>query len=473
MKRTISKLISLLTLAFLLCAVAAAQTKVPVATSGLKIPAYKKVALKNGLTVLLMERHQVPLISLNYVVRSGSAADPKGKEGVAMSAAALLRKGTKTRSADQISQQLDFIGGSFAASAGPDYSAGRAEFMKKDITQGLELVADLLTNATFPQDEVKKFTSQRIDGVRAAKDRAQGVIPQYFDAFLFGSHPYARPVGGDEKSLAAITRDDIASFYQSSYAPGNTILAVVGDFNAAEMEKMISDRFAAWSAKGAAPAAVPAPVPVTGKRLLLVDKPDSTQTYFMIGNTGISRTNPDRVAIEIVNTLFGGRFTSMINSALRIRSGLTYGAHSEFDMMKQPGPFYISTYTRNESTEKAIDMTLDVLRQLHEKGITEEELKSAKEYIKGTLPPQRLETNDQLAALLTELQFYGLSDSEINDYYAKVDAMTLADSQRIIKQYFPQENLVFVLIGKAGDIGSVAKKYAPEMKSKSISEPGF
>ena len=474
MKKTIVQFSSLLMLVVVMCGAASAQAT-PAAKSGagLRMPPYRKVALKNGMTVLLMERRQVPLLSLNYIVRAGSVSDPKGKEGLASATAALLRKGTKTRTAEQISQQLDFIGASFTTFANADLSGGRAEFMKKDIAKGLELFADLLLNPTFPQDEVKKLIAQRVDGVRAAKDRAQGVIPEYYHAFLFGGHPYGRPVGGDERSLTAITRDDIAAFYQSGYAPGNMILAVVGDFNAAEMEKMISDRLGNWTVKGAAPAAIPAPQMASGKRLLLVDKPDSTQTYYMIGNTGVARTNDDRVGIEIVNTLFGGRFTSMINSALRIKSGLTYGARSEFEMMKAPGAFYISTYTRNESTEKAIDMTLDVLRQLHEKGITEEELRSAKEYIKGTLPPQRLETNDQLAALLTELQFYGLSDAEINDYYAKVDAMTLADSRRIIKQYFPLENLAFVLVGKASDIGTVAKKYAPEVKTKSIVEPGF
>lgn len=448
----------------------AAETK---STTGLKLPQYKKVTLKNGMTVLLMERHQVPLVSINYVVRAGSVADPAGKEGVASVTAALLRKGTKTRTADQVSQELDFMGGSFSTSANADLSVGRAEFMKKDVGKGLDLVADLLQNATFPEQELKKLAAQRIDGVRSAKDRAEAVMPEYYNAFLFGGHPYARPVGGDEKSLAAISRDDVVRFYQSSYAPANVILAVVGDFDNVQMEKLVSERFAGWSTKSVPQATIPPPQTVTGKRLLLVDKPDSTQTFYMIGNTGVARTNSDRVGIDVVNTLFGGRFTSMLNSALRIKSGLTYGARSDFEMMKAPGAFYMYSYTRNETTEKALDMTLEVLKGLHEKGISEEELNSAKAYIKGTFPPQRLETSDQLAALLTELQFYGLSDAEINDYYPKVDALSLADTNRIIKQHFPEQNLAFVLIGKSSDIASLAKKYAADMKTKSIAEPGY
>lgn len=462
-----------LTAALLLISLGTAAAQAAKPSTGLKLPPYKKVMLKNGMTVLLMERHEVPLVSMNYIVRAGSAADPGGKEGLASVTAALLRKGTKTRTADQVSQELDFVGGNFSTLANADLSGGRAEFMKKDIARGIELLADLLQNATFPQDEVKKLLAQRIDGVRSAKDRAQAVIPEYFNAFLFGAHPYARPVGGDEKSLAAITREDILRFYQGGYAPANVILAVVGDFNTAEMEKLVTERFGAWAGKAEPAPAPAAPKAITGKHLLLVDKPDSTQTYYMIGNTGVARTNPDRVGIEVVNTLFGGRFTSMLNSALRIKSGLTYGARSDFEMMKVPGAFYMFSYTRNETTEKALDMTLDVLRQLHENGITEEELNSAKTYIKGTFPPQRLETSDQLAGVLTELRFYGLSDAEINDYYAKVDAMTLPEAQRIIKQYFPRENLAFVLIGKSADIVTLAKKYAGDVKTKSIAEPGF
>lgn len=458
----------------LLAAFACAAQTAPASNGGVKLAPYKKVVLKNGMTVLLMEQHKVPLVSLNYIVRSGAVTDPAGKEGIASLTAGLLRKGTTTRTADQVSESLDFIGASYSAGASLDYSSGRAEFMKKDAVNGLDIVADLLMNPVFPEAEVKKMLAQRVDGIKAGKDQAQRVISEYYYSYLFGAHPYGRPTNGDEKSLASITRDDVLKFHQAAYIPANTILAVVGDFNMAEMEQMINRQFGAWTSPNKpAPVNIPAPKPVVGKHLMLIDKPDSTQTYYMVGNVGVSRTNPDRVGIEVVNVLFGGRFTSLINTALRIKNGLTYGAMSDFDMRKAAGPFFISTYTKNATTEKALDMTLDVLKQFREKGITEEDLNSAKAYIKGTLPPQMLETSDQLAAVLTQLHFYGLPDSEINDYYAKVDALTLADTKRIITTYFPEENLSFVLIGKASEIGPVAKKYAADMKSKSITEPGF
>lgn len=438
----------------------------------LKLPPYKKVKLKNGMTVLLMEQHEVPLVSFNMIVRAGTLADPAGKEGTASLAAGLLRKGTKTRTADQIAAELDFIGGTLGAGATYDYTFGGAEFVKKDIAKGLDLLSDVLVNPVFPADEFKKLQAQRIDAVKAAKDEAGAVIGTYFNSYLYGAHPYGRPAEGDEKSLAAVTREDVLKFYRDYYTPSNTILAAVGDFNTSEMEATLAERFGAWPARNA-PAVTPGEVkPVSGKRLLLVDKPDATQTYYRIGNVGIARTNPDRVPIEVVNTLFGGRFTSMLNTELRIKTGLTYGARSSFDQRVLSGPFAISTYTQNKTTGEAIDKTLELLRRLHEKGITEDELKSAKAYIKGQFPP-RIETTDQLASLVAQLEFYGLDERDINTFYSKVDSMTMADARRVVKEYFPLDNLVFVLVGKASEIEPVAKKYAPALDRKTISQPGF
>jgi zinc protease len=438
----------------------------------LTLPPFKKVKLKNGMTVLLMEQHEVPVVSFNLLVKAGSVADPAGKEGVASLTAELLRKGTRTRTADQISGELDFIGGLFNASATFDYTVATAEFVKKDLAKGLELLTDVMLNPQFPQDEVTKLVKQRVDGVKASKDQAQAVIGNYFSAYLYGGHSYGRASGGDEKSLASINRDDVLKFYQTYFSPSNTILAVAGDFSSVEMERMLTERFGGWTAKPAPPITVADVAPSSGRRLLLVDKPDSTQTFFVIGSVGINRTNPDRFYVRVINTLFGGRFTSMLNTELRIKTGLSYGARSSFSERKAAGPFMISTFTRNEATEKAIDLTLEIVKRLHEKGITEEELKSAKTYIKGQFPPT-IETTDQLAAAIAQLELYGLDESEISGLYAKIDAMTMADAQRVIKQYFPLDNLVLVLIGKAEEINKVAQKYAPKIDSKSISQPGF
>jgi len=314
------------------------------------LPAYERVVMKNGLTVLLLEKHDTPLISMNLTLRSGSVYDPVGKEGLATLTAQLLRRGTDGRTADQVSDELDAMGMQFGSSAGPDSTTVYADLLKKDAATALPLVADIELHATFPDTEVTKALARAQDEARGVKDEPQAALQAYFRKFLYGSGLYGRPANGDEISIKAITRADILSFYKVNYTPANAVLAVAGDFDSAQMKAMLEQSFGKWS--GAAPAkpALTATASVNGRRLLLVDKPDATQTYFIMGNVGIDATNPDRGSIQVVNTLYGGRFTSLFNTELRIKSGYSYGAFSRFTESRVPGPFVMSTFTRNATT---------------------------------------------------------------------------------------------------------------------------
>jgi zinc protease len=436
------------------------------------LPPHEKVVLKNGLTLLLMEKHGVPLVSFSAIVKTGSAADPAGQEGTASITAALLRKGTKNRTAQQFAADLDFIGGSFDAGASPDFASISAEFLTKDLARGLDLFADAILHPTFPQNEVEKLLAQEIDGVKEAKDQAQAVLRTYYNAYLLSGHPYGRPQNGDEISLKKIQRDTVTKFYETYYAPGNTILTVVGDFSAAEVRKKLEEALGAWPARKFPAVSIPVAAAVKGKRLLLVDKPDATQTYFAIGNLGTAVNDPDRVAIRVVNTILGGRFTSMLNQALRVESGLSYGAGSGFDSRKTAGPFGIFSFTKNASTSQALDLALQVLQKLHKEGVTPEQLASAKSYIKGQFPPT-LETSGQLARHIATDEFYGFDDSEVNQLEARIDAVTPETARQVIQRHFPLDNLVFVLIGKASAIGPAVQKYAEKQDARPISDPGF
>jgi zinc protease len=443
-----------------------------VAAQTLHIPPHEKYVLKNGLTVLLLEKHGVPLINLYAIVKTGAAADPPGQEGLASVTAGLLRKGTKNRTAQQFAADLDYIGGTFESEAGADFTSVNSEFLTKDLDRGLGLFADALLHATFPKEEVDKLLTQAVDGIKGAKDDPQQVLGLYYYGYLYGTHPYGRPAGGDEITLTQIQRDSITKFYEANYAPGNTLLAVAGEFNTAEMRRKLEDVFGAWPAHTVKPVAVAADAPVKTRRLLLVDKVDATQTYFAFGNLGIARNDPDRIAIRVVNTIFGGRFTSELNEALRVESGYTYGVSSFFDSRKVPGPFGIFSFTKNETTVPAIDKAIEVLQKLHKDGVTEEQLKSAKSYIKGQFPPN-IETSAQLAQIIATHEFYGLGDDEINQLEARVDGVTPEIARQVIQKHFPAENLVFVLIGKASEIGPAVKKYAEKEDARPISEPGF
>ena len=458
------KVFCVLTLLLSLAFEASAQT--------LKLPPHERIVLKNGLTLLVMEKHGVPIVSFSAIVKSGSAADPAGQDGLASITAGLLRKGTQKRTAQQFASDLDFVGGSFDSGADSDYTTVSAEFLTKDLDRGLDLFSDALLHASFPQAEVDKLLAQSIDGIKAAKDQAESVLGTYYAGYLYGTHPYGRPGGGDELSLKRVQRDGILKFYSANYVPSNTILAVAGEFNAAELKKKLEDTFGAWPAKPAPTLNIPAPTAAKGKRLLLVDKVDATQTYFAIGNVGVSATDPDRVAIRVVNTAFGGTFASILNTALRIDSGYTYGANSFFQNQKVAGPFGIFSFTKNETTVPAIDLALKVLDDLHKNGLTAAQLDTAKKYIKGQFPP-RIETSGQLAARIATNEFYGLDDNEINQLEARIDAVTLESAKQMIEKHFPKDNLVFVLVGKASEIAPAVKKYAEKQDERKISEPGF
>ncbi|MGO9845812.1 MAG: M16 family metallopeptidase [Methylocella sp.] len=451
-------------LLLLICPAVPAQT--------LHLPPHEKVVLKNGLTVLLMEKRGVPLIDVFALVRTGAAADPTGKAGLASVTAALLRKGTKTRTAQQFAADLDYIGGSFEADADADYSYVSAEFMTKDLARGLEIFSDAVLHPTFPQNEADKILAQSVDGVKSSKDDPRSVLGLYYQGYLYGAKAYGRPPGGDELSLKRIQRNDIVNFYEENYAPGNTILGIAGEFDPTEMRKEIERELGAWPARSVTSAPVPATPPEKGKRLLLIDKPDATQTYFAIGNIGTAVNDPDRFAIRVVNTIFGGRFTSELNEELRVESGYTYGAGSFFDSHKSPGPFEIYSFTKNATTIPAIDLALQVLDKLHKNGVTAEQLASAKSYIKGQYPPT-IETSRQLVRRVVFNEFYGLSDDEVNQLEARIDAVTPEIAKQVIEKHFPMDNLVFVLIGRASAIGPAVKKYADKIDERPISDAGF
>src|SRR5690606_15934311 len=283
---------------------------------------------------------------------------------------------------------------------------------------------------------------------------------------LFGDHPYARPAFGSEAGLAAIGYADLRRYFIEQVGADRTILAVVGDFEAAEMRGLREKRFGNWR-RGAKPApAVQPPAPVSGRRVLLVDKPDATQTYFFIGNVGVAQGDPDKAALDLVNTVFGGRFTSMLNTALRVESGLTYGAGSRLALYSQPGSVAITSFTRNETTGEAIDLALNVLERLHAEGLTEEQLASARSYVLGQFPP-RLETNAALAAQLAELSFHGLGREWIDGYAERAGQVGVEEARAVIQRVYPRgEDLVFVLIGKAEEIRETAAKYGPVTEMK-------
>jgi predicted Zn-dependent peptidase len=450
-------------LAFLLCAGGAAQVK---------LPPYTREVLPNGTVLYMMPRAGLPLVNFRILVRGGTESETAPLAGLAGMTATLLRQGTARWTAPQFSEDLDGLGGTFGATADAEVTMISAEFLQKDFDKGLDLVADAVLHPAFPEAEVRKAMARRMDGLKTSKDNPGAAITNYLHSYFFGAdHPYGHIP--DEASLDHIRRNDMVDYHKRMYVGRNFIVIVAGAFDPAAARARLTETIGAAPA-GAAyawaqdhpPAANPAP------RVLLVDKPDATQTYFIIAQRGAPHASPDRVPLMLVNTLFGGRFTSMINDELRVNSGLTYGANSRLENARMTGALYITSYTRTDTTEKAIDLALDVLKRLRTKGITAEQLASAKAYTKGTYPSRTLQTGEQIATVLGDMEIYGLDRNEVDQFFARVDAVTLEQANAVIQKYYGTENLTFVLLGNASKIREVAAKYG-KVVEKAAKQPGW
>lgn len=445
------------------------------ASGQVKLPPYTQKSLPNGVVIQLLEKSDVPMITLTVAVRGGAETDPPGKAGLASVTAECLRRGTTLRTAAEFSAQLDALGAGFTAGVDEQSTLLVAEFLAKDLDRALALVADVVRDPVFPEAELNKVIEQRVDAIRAVKDNPSAMIGRYFREFFYPkAHPYSRQITGDEITLPSLTRDDLARYHRRFYTGRNLVVTAVGTFDAGPMADKLAAAFGDVAAGERYEwiAAVPdlaAPSP----RLLLVDKPDSTQTFFAIGLPGIYRRHPDRVAMILINTLFGGRFSSMLNDELRVNSGLTYGAFSDLALERLPGAISISSYTETDTTTAAIDLTLGILRRLNEHGVTADQLASAKAYVKGRFPTANLETSTQLAAILSAMAIFELDRDEIDNYFARIDAVTLEQANAAARKHYRSEGLRFVLVGDAAKIREAAAAYARDITVIPVDKPGF
>ncbi len=438
---------------------------------GLALPPYETITLSNGATLLLMEKHDVPLIAMNARIAGGALADPAGKEGSAALLAELMQKGAGTRDAKAFADAVDSAGGRLSIGSDMETLQLDAEFLAGDAQLMVDLSADALLRPTLDPVEFGKVRDRSVQSLVAAKDGdPRQLVSSYGRAWLFRGTPYGRAVDGDETSLAKLTLDDLRA-YRNGLGGDRLIIAVVGDFKSAEMKKSLEAAFGSWGKSQGTLPTITAKAAETGRRVLLVDKPGATQSYFWLGNVGVDRRDPELPAQNLVNTVFGGRFTSMINTELRIKSGLSYGANSGLSRYSKPGAAQITSFTRTETTGKALDLALVTLDRLHAEGISPEMRESAKNYVLGQYPPN-LETNPALANRIAEIAFYGLDRSDVDTYGSRIKAVTPEQLTKAVAVYPTTANLAIVVIGDAAKLRDQIKKFGPVTEMK-ISDPRF
>lgn len=412
------------------------------------LPAIEKTKLSNGLNVWIVKHNELPVVSMNLVVGSaGGAAEPAEKSGVTQMTASMLNQGTQKRSALEIANGLQSIGASVNAGASYDATTVSMTSLTKTLDQALDVYADVVVNPSFPAKEFESLRQRSIVGLAQRKSNAQQVAGVVYSKVLYGDQPYGRQLSGDEKSLKALTRDDLASFYQKAYAPGNSTLIVVGDVDSKSIMAKLEKAFGAWKSGDSASASIPAQTMAAKPGVYLVDKPGAAQSSVNIGLVGVDRSHPDYYALQVMNSILGGDGSARLYQNLREDKGYTYGAYSRFVFRKGAGPFSASGEIQTVSTKEAVQEFMKEITGVRgTRPITAAELEINKQgFIRSF--PSGFETPGQISAQLSNLVVYGLQDSYFSDYIANINKVTLDDVNRVANKYLDPSKMAIVIVG--------------------------
>ena len=439
MRRTISVMI----------AAAAIAVAVPASagTRDIKLPDYEEYVMKNGLKVFVVPTSEVPLVTMRLLVPAGSCTDGPGGEGLAAMTARMLLKGAGGMGADEISSSVEGVGGRLDAWAGRDYAIVAGDFLSRDFELGLDYLARVVTKPDFPADEFEREQSIVLAEAMSVKENPYALASREFVRLLLAPHPYGNPVDGYPASVTEMTREDVAGFHKSRYVPAGAVLAIVGDVDAGRAKKLIQKKLGGW--KGSAPAdSRVAPLekqPATARRVIVIDKPDLTQSQIRIGNIAVGRDTPDHFELTVANSMLGGGFTSRLMDEIRVNRGLSYSARSGLGQYRYGGFFGVYTYTKNATLRETIDVALEQVRLIRDEKVGDEELAGSRRYISGLFPFD-IETNSDIAQWMTDLEFYNLGGDFVEKYRSRIGAVSSDGVKRVAMEHFGYDGNLIVVI---------------------------
>jgi zinc protease len=425
--------------------------------------------LPNDLVWLFSQQGELPLITLELIIKAGTLEELAGKEGLANLTASLLLNGTKSRTSAKIAEELDFMGAHLSAAGGDDFATVSLTLLKKDLGPALDLFKDILLNPTFPVAEMQRKVSQFKAALVSDEDEPMVVASRAFAKRLYGSFPYAHPVRGTLQGLSAITRADLVEFHRKYYRPNNAVLSVVGDLSPDEARQWVTKTFGGWEAAPIPPAKLPPIPPLTQRQEVVIDK-DISQANIVLGSLGMARKNPDFYAFQVMNYILGGGgFASRLMDDIRVNRGLAYSVSSSISPGLKPGPFAVSLETKNASATEAIDQVVVQLRRIMTQPVTPEELKDAKSYMIGSFP-RKMDSMSKRAWLLAYVEVYGLGLDYPWRYPELIQHLTPADIQQVADKYIHPEKYLLVIVGKKSAMtplpGSVPSQKKEEKKDE-------
>jgi zinc protease len=434
-----------------------------VASDPMDLPNITRKTLANGLKILVIERHEQPVVYFDLIVPGGDLLDPAGKAGLGTLMAEMMTQGTKKRSAEQIAAEADGLGGAVAAQSAGEYFTVFGRFLQRDFEKGLDLFADIILNPTFPEEEVAKLRPRLEGGVRHRKNDPAGIGAEHLNYLIYGyGHPRGRPISLE--TLAALKTKDIADLYRRVFSADHGILAVTGDVEPQETIAAIEKAFGNWS-KSDSPIELPKPPSqLAGRIVRLIDKPDLTQATMFVGQLGIKKSNPDFIALALGNyVLGGGGFSSRLMKEIRSKGGKTYGASSAVTAGITEGFFRANTFTRNSETGATLEMLLAEIEKIAQKGITEKELQAAKNNIAGSYV-LRLQPPNGIGDEVLMAEFYGLGDDWVKNFKKSVTKPSLKEVNSILKKNLAPEKMALVIVGKAEEIAEQVAKFGVPVK---------
>ena len=410
------------------------------------LPDIRHLSLSNGLAVLLLEKHQVPIVQVDLTILAGSAAEPAGRPGVAGMTAAMLDEGAAGRSALELADEIDVLGADLSTGAGEHTASVSLHVPVARLEPALDLMADVALRPDFPAAELDRQRVDRLTEILQWRDEPSAIAGIEFDRTLYGPfHPYGVPNVGTAASLAAMTDGDLRAFHEAHYRPGAATLVVVGDVTPEAVLPLLERAFGAWQGTaGGAPEEPPAEQ-VAARRIILVDKPGAEQSEIRIGRIGARRLTEDYFPLVVMNTILGGSFTSRLNQNLREDKGYSYGAFSGFAFRPWRGPFLAAAAVQTEVTAEALTEFMKELSGILER-VPEEELERARNYVALGFP-STFQTVAGTAGTLGELALYDLPDDYFDRYIDRVLAVTPEDVQRVAAEYLDPDRVAIVVVG--------------------------
>jgi len=415
------------------------------------MPPVQRAVLSNRLVLLVSEERSLPFVTFQLLIDSGSWKDPSGEEGLSYLTARGLLLGTSKHTANQINEELDFMGASLNSSSGRDSAALTLRILKKDLDKGMDLFMEVLNQPTFPEEEIRREIEKTLATIQSEEDQPEQVAEKEFQKTLFLNSPYGHPVEGTKESVPKLTREGVIRFYRSCYHPHSAILTVVGDITDDEVKTKLVPRLEKWPT-GEIPKLVFMTKFENEQKTVKLDRP-ITQANIILGNAGVSRENPDYYALTVMNYILGGGgFASRLVKEIRNKRGLAYSVASFFDAGKYPGSFQIALQTKNASAHEAIALSLQQMERIQKELVSEKELEGAKKYLIGSFP-MRLDTQGKLAGFLTQVEYYDLGLDYAKKYPVLIRSVTREDVLRVAKKYLHPKKYVLVIVANLKEAG--------------------